>query len=222
MVNTRRSSARRRSPEATGRGPLERSQPERSRTFYLFKSEGESRIIDGHDYKFSVNDLEELPNSTSCWDGVRNYQARNIMQEMQLGDEGFFYHSSCRVPGIVGTVVVTRTAYPDHTQFDSSSPYYDPKADQANPKWFMVDVKLTRRLPNIITLTELKKYRDELLCGMMLLSNSRLSVQRVSPAEWDFVLNLADRDGVNGRGDGGSDGGSDVRPESGPRQGHEK
>lgn len=114
------------------------------------------------------------------------------MKEMQKGDLGFFYHSNCSPPGIVGVVEVVREAYPDHTQFDKNDVHYDPKSTEENPRWFMVDVQLKRHTKRMISLDELKMFRDGELKDMMLLNNSRLSVQRIQAAEWSFILSLED------------------------------
>jgi predicted RNA-binding protein with PUA-like domain len=101
-------------------------------THWLMKSEPDSRIEKGVDMKFSFDDLKAMPNSTSCWDGVRNYQARNFMREMRVGQQVFFYHSNTKPPGIIGIAEVTREAYPDHTQFDKKDPHYDPGASKVS------------------------------------------------------------------------------------------
>eukprot|EP00741_Cyanophora_paradoxa_P003695 tig00000093_g3591.t1 len=159
--------------------------------FFLMKSEPESRIEDGHDVKFSLEDLKAKEGQTSCWDGVRNYQARNIMRSMRIGDQAFFYHSNCKEPGCVGIVEVVKEAYPDHTQFDPKSPYYDAKSTREDPKWSMVDVKFVRELKRLVSLKEIKA--DPELASMELVGRGRLSVQRVAPAEWAHVLALSQR-----------------------------
>jgi len=127
------------------------------------------------------------------WSGVRNFQARNNMLEMKLGDLGFFYHSSTKVPCIVGIVKVVKEAYPDFTAFDKTSPYYDPRSKPDHPIWQMVDVEPERALPRPVTLPELRENPD--LSGTMVLlkRGSRLSVQPVHVREWKIVLALADR-----------------------------
>ncbi|KAI8466010.1 MAG: PUA-like domain-containing protein [Monoraphidium minutum] len=142
---------------------------------------------------FSIDALAAKPNQTEHWDGVRNYVARNHMMGMKLGDRAFFYHSNCKVPGIVGIAKVVREAYPDHTQFDKTSEYYDPKASEDKPRWFMVDIQLERRLERQVSLEELKSHKGGPLAGMALFQQSRLSVQPVAAAEWEFVLGLAAR-----------------------------
>lgn len=105
---------------------------------WLLKSEPESRLEKGVDVKFSIEDLKAQPNQTTFWDGVRNYQARNFLRAMKLGQQAFFYHSNCKEPGIVGIVKIVKEAYPDHTQFDQKNPHYDSSSRKENPKWSMV------------------------------------------------------------------------------------
>jgi predicted RNA-binding protein with PUA-like domain len=124
------------------------------------------------------------------WSGVRNYQARNNMLSMRLGDLGFFYHSSTAVPGIAGICKVVREAYPDFTAWDKSSEYYDPKSPDRKPIWMMVDVAFERDLPRFVTLAELRA--NAWLDGMALLKRgSRLSVQPVTAAEWELIERIA-------------------------------
>jgi len=146
---------------------------------WLFKSEPDA---------FSIDDLAGRPRRTEPWDGIRNYQARNLMRDaMAVGDEGFFYHSSCKVPGIVGTLRVVRAAYPDHTAQDTISAYYDPKATPDEPRWLMVDVQLVERFEAVVPLQRLKG--EPSLEGMALLRRgNRLSIQPVSDDEWALVM----------------------------------
>mmetsp|Transcript_5801 Transcript_5801/g.24431 ORF Transcript_5801/g.24431 Transcript_5801/m.24431 type:complete len:127 (+) Transcript_5801:2096-2476(+) len=116
------------------------------------------------------------------------------MREMKKGDFAFFYHSNCKPAGIVGLVTVVKEGYPDHTQFDEKSLYYDAKSTPEDPRWFMVDVKLVRHLKRLISLDELKPFKQDKLKSMMLLNNTRLSVQRVSTQEWEFILALEDQE----------------------------
>lgn len=135
----------------------------------------------------SVDDLAAKPDQTVAWDGVRNYQARNFMRnQMQLGDQAFFYHSSCKQPGIVGITTVSKLAYPDATQFNPKSKYYDPKATHENPRWFNVEVKLARKT-RLISLKELRSY-PELANMRILQTGNRLSITPVDPAEWVFII----------------------------------
>ena len=141
---------------------------------------------------FGIDHLAERPGKTEPWDGVRNYQARNMMRdEMKKGDLVFFYHSNCAEPGIVGIATVAREGYPDPTAFDPNAKYYDPKSDPENPRWYMVDVKYKRKLKRTITLQELKPYADGPLKDMALLrKGNRLSVMPVSAEQWAFILGL--------------------------------
>lgn len=141
---------------------------------------------------FSIDDLAALPGKTTSWDGVRNYQARNMLRDdLKKGDEAFFYHSSCAVPGIVGIVRVTREGYPDATAFDRKDDHYDPESRPDDPRWYTVDVKLVRKLKRMITLDELKHHAADALADLVILKRgNRLSVTPVTNAEWDFVLSL--------------------------------
>jgi predicted RNA-binding protein with PUA-like domain len=141
---------------------------------------------------FGIDHLERRSRRRAPWDGVRNYQARNLLRAMQRGDRAFLYHSSCAPPGIVGIVRIARAAYPDPTAFDPDSPYYDPGSDRAKPRWYCVDVVLERRLRRAITLAELKGETE--LAGFGLLARgSRLSVLPVSDAQWRHILKLEQR-----------------------------
>lgn len=162
-----------------------------SSSFWLMKAEPETRLVNGHDVKFSIDDLKEM--NVSCWDGVRNYQARNNMKAMKKGDLVFFYHSNCKMPGIVGIMKVCKEAYPDYTAFDNEHPYYDAKSDKKNPKWFMVDVEYVKHLPQLVSLEELKRYKDGELNEFSLLRQGRLSVARVQEREWEFINKLAEQ-----------------------------
>lgn len=149
--------------------------------YWLFKSEPE---------EFSLDDLHASPKRTAMWDGVRNYQARNMMRDqMKVGDEGFFYHSNCKVPGIVGIVQVVQEGYPDPTAFDPEDKHYDPKSDPDNPRWYCVDVKYRRRLQRVIPLTELKA--NPALGDMALVRRgNRLSVMPVDDDAWRAILEM--------------------------------
>ena len=141
---------------------------------------------------FGIDDLKSRPGKTEPWDGVRNYQARNMMRDqMKKGDPVFFYHSNCAEPGIVGIMTVARAGYPDHTALDPRGKYFDPKSRPDDPRWYMVDVKYKRKLRRTITLQELKAYADGPLAGMPLLrKGNRLSVMPVTPEQWEFIVAL--------------------------------
>lgn len=137
---------------------------------------------------FSIDDLKRK--KREAWDGVRNYQARNFMRDgMRPGDKVFFYHSNCAVPGIVGIAEVATDAYPDPSQFDPKSKYFDPGSSRDNPRWMLVDVKFVKKLKRTISLDELKG--DPALDGMALLrKGNRLSVMPVEAAHWRHILTL--------------------------------
>jgi predicted RNA-binding protein with PUA-like domain len=137
---------------------------------------------------FGIADLERK--GTSPWDGVRNFQARNHMMAMAVGDRVFFHHSSAKPPGIAGLAKVVRTAYPDHTAWDPKSDYFDPKSTPEKPRWMMVDVAFVRAFPRLLPLDELKTIPE--LEDMVLLNNSRLSVQPMTEREAEIVLALAE------------------------------
>lgn len=140
---------------------------------------------------FSIDDLARRPQQTEPWNGVRNYQARNYMRDgMRMGDRVFFYHSNCAEPGIVGLMRVASAAYPDPTQFDRKSPYYDPKSTPESPRWQLVDVKLERKLKRTIPLVELREHAEALHGFALLARGSRLSVLPVSKAHFDYILKL--------------------------------
>ncbi len=137
---------------------------------------------------FSIDDLEKRPGQTEPWDGIRNYQARNMIRdEMKKGDLAFFYHSNCKEPGIVGIMIVDKEGYPDPTAFDPADKHYDPKSDPDKPRWYLVDVKLKRKFKRTITLNELRENKS--LAHMKLLQKgNRLSVMPVTKNEWDAIL----------------------------------
>jgi predicted RNA-binding protein with PUA-like domain len=138
---------------------------------------------------FGIDHLAAAPNKTAAWWGVRNYQARNYMRDdMKVGDRAFFYHSSCPEPGVAGIAQVSRLAYPDETQFDRKSEYFDPKASRDMPRWFNVDVRLVKKT-RLVALPELRSHRE--LADMIILKRgNRLSITPVQAAEWDFIMGL--------------------------------
>jgi len=140
---------------------------------------------------FSIDDLKNAPGKKTHWDGVRNYQARNMMRdEMRKGDFVLFYHSSCETPGITGIAEVVSAAYPDHTAFDPGDPHFDPGSDPDNPRWMMVDIRYKRKTARIITLKELKRHERRLDGLALLRRGNRLSIMPVSKKQWDFILSL--------------------------------
>ncbi|XP_037630388.1 thymocyte nuclear protein 1 [Sebastes umbrosus] len=167
---------------------------------WLMKSEPESRFENGIDMKFGIEDLKALPDQTDCWDGVRNYQARNFMRQMKDGQLAFFYHSNCKEPGIAGIMKIVKEAYVDHTQFDKKDVHFDANSKPDNPKWSMVDVQYQRMLKRFLPLSELKKYhlqhqaKGGPLKAMALFTRARLSVQPLTAEEFDFVLSLEDEE----------------------------
>ncbi|MCB0286087.1 MAG: EVE domain-containing protein [Calditrichia bacterium] len=145
--------------------------------YWLMKTEPEA---------YSWDDLKNKPNSTDFWDGVRNYQARNFMRDMKVGDKVFFYHSQINPPAIVGIATVVREAYPDPTQFDPESKYFDPKSKTDDPRWSVVDIRSEAEFAEPVTLPELRDIPD--LEEMVLLrKGSRLSVQPVTEKEWKII-----------------------------------
>lgn len=140
---------------------------------------------------FGIDDLMNRPKQTEPWDGIRNYQARNFMRDdMQAGDEVFFYHSNATPPGIVGIARIASEAYPDPTQFDPDSSYYDPKSDPDNPRWLLVDVQFVRKFDRILSLQELKDSAEKLPDFRLLARGNRLSIMPVEPRHWQAVLKL--------------------------------
>lgn len=141
---------------------------------------------------FGIEQLAKAPKRTTAWDGVRNYQARNMLRdEMKKGDRAFLYHSSCDVPGIAGIMKIAREGYPDPTAFDSKHDHYDAGSDRENPRWYMVDVQLERKLKRVITLDDLRVHEKRELAGMVLLrKGNRLSITPVSEAHFEFILTL--------------------------------
>ena len=150
--------------------------------FWLMKSEPD---------EFSIEDLSRAPKKTTPWFGVRNYVARNFMRDaMRVGDGVLFYHSSCEIPGIAGFAKVASTPYPDASQFDRKSPYFDPKAKREEPRWMLVDVKLDRKT-RLMPLDEMRTHSE--LAGMITLKRgNRLSITPVTESEWKFIVKQLD------------------------------
>ncbi len=159
---------------------MTRTVPRKTRRHWLMKTEPDS---------FSIDDLQRV--GVEPWNGVRNYQARNHMRQMQSGDGVLFYHSSCAVPAIAGTATVSSEPYPDPTQFDPASPYFDAKSTREEPRWSLVDVAFERKLTRAIPLGEIREHADRLGEGLALTQRgSRLSVMAVTAAQWKLLLSL--------------------------------
>lgn len=136
---------------------------------------------------YSIDDLKR--DKTTFWDGVRNYQARNIMRDrIKKGDRVLFYHSNAKPPGAVGTAVVVREGYPDHTARIPDDPHYDPKATEEDPRWFMVDIRFEEKFPRLVSLQEIRDTPE--LSDMVLVNRSRLSVQPVKEAEFEKIVEM--------------------------------
>ncbi len=152
--------------------------------YWLFKSEPSA---------FSIDDLSNRPKQTAHWDGVRNFQVRNMLRDdIKKGDLAFFYHSSCTPPGIAGVMEVTSAGYPDFTAWDIDSPHYDAGCSPEQPRWMMVDVKLLKKFPRLLTLDEIK--RQPALKNMLILrKGNRLSITPITKTAWDTIVRLAAR-----------------------------
>lgn len=149
-----------------------------AKKYWLMKSEPDV---------YSIDDLER--DGSTCWEGVRNYKARNNMKAMSVGDEVLYYHSNAKPPGVVGIARVCREAYPDHFQFDQKSKYFDAKASEDAPRWYMVDVEFVAKAPETVGLTEIKA--DAALADMELVRYGRLSVQSVKKDDFERVKRMA-------------------------------
>ena len=150
--------------------------------YWLMKSEPDA---------YSIEDLAAQKKKTDHWDGIRNYQARNfIRDDMATRDLAFFYHSNCESPAVVGIIKIVSSAYPDHTAFDPTEKYYDPKSDPDNPRWFMIDVQLVKRFRNKVTLVEIRS--ESKLKNMKLVQKgNRLSILPLTEREWKHILMMA-------------------------------
>jgi predicted RNA-binding protein with PUA-like domain len=151
--------------------------------YWLMKSEPST---------FGIDDLANAPRRTTHWDGVRNFQARNFMRDqMRVGDLALFYHSSCAEPAVTGIVKIVKAGYPDQSAFDPKDKHYDADSNPSKPTWYMVDVRLERKLERPITLATLRKHSSGALQGLALLKRgNRLSITPVSAAHWRFILGL--------------------------------
>ncbi|KXI29817.1 EVE domain-containing protein [Paraglaciecola hydrolytica] len=150
--------------------------------YWLFKSEPDA---------FSIDDLAAKPQQTEHWDGIRNYQARNYLRdEVKAGDQVFFYHSSCKEVGIAGLAEIVKEAYPDHSQFNPESKYFDPKASPDKPRWVMVDVKLKQKFSKVLPLAKIKAMPEISEIGLVK-KGHRLSIMPVSDKEFSILLDAA-------------------------------
>ena len=152
-----------------------------AKQYWLMKSEP---------YVYSIEDLER--DGSTCWEGVRNYKARNNMREMKVGDEVLYYHSNAKPPGVVGIARVCKEAYPDHYAFEKGHTYFDAKSDPENPRWYMVDVEFVSKVDDVeqpLSLHQIKA--DDKLLDMELIRYGRLSVPSVKKSEFDYVKKLA-------------------------------
>jgi len=151
--------------------------------YWLMKSEPST---------FSIDDLARAPRQTTCWDGVRNYQVRNMLRdEMAVGDLAFMYHSSCDEPGIVGVIEIVKPGYPDHTAFDRKHDHYDAASKPESPRWYMVDVRLKQRFSRVISLDELRRHESKQLREMLILKRgNRLSITPIDASHWKFIMSL--------------------------------
>lgn len=148
--------------------------------YWLFKAEPDV---------YGIDHLAAEKNQTGRWDGIRNYQARNFLRDqVSLDDEVLLYHSQCKHIGVVGTARVVKAAYPDPTQFNPESDYYDPKASADTPRWFSVDIRLQEKFNRTIPLAEIKQHPQ--LSEMVLVKQGRLSIQPVTPEEWKIILRM--------------------------------
>ncbi len=149
--------------------------------YWLFKSEPSC---------FSIDDLRARNKQISCWDGVRNYQVRNMLRdEIKIGDKAFFYHSSCTPPGVAGIVEVVKNGYPDHTAWDLQSDHFDPGSTPENPRWYMVDVKLVKKFPHFVSLDEIRR-QSHLKKMLILRKGNRLSITPVTKEEWQVITEM--------------------------------
>ncbi|KAI1420426.1 PUA-like domain-containing protein [Xylaria sp. FL1777] len=164
--------------------------------YWLMKAEPESRFENGVDVKFSIDDLASKIDPEP-WDGIRAYAARNNLRSMKRGELAFFYHSNCKEPGLVGTMEIVQEHSPDLSAHDSKAPYYDPSSKPEDPKWSVVHVKFRSKFATQVGLKELREMGKpgQPLENMQMLKQSRLSVSRVSPSEWQYIMNLVQRQG---------------------------
>lgn len=149
--------------------------------YWIFKSEPDT---------FSIDDLKNRDRQIEPWNGVRNYQARNFIRDnTKIGDKILFHHSSCKTPGIAGIAEIVSAPYPDHTAFDTSSPYFDAKSKKENPAWYMVDVKFVKKFNDVISLNDLKNH-ERLQDLILLRKGNRLSIMPITKEEFEYITSL--------------------------------
>ncbi|KAI0878271.1 PUA-like domain-containing protein [Hypoxylon argillaceum] len=164
--------------------------------YWLMKAEPVSRFENGIDVKFSIDDLA-AKKDPEPWDGIRAYAARNNLRSMKKGELAFFYHSNCKEPGLVGTMEIVQEHSPDLSAHDPKAPYYDPSSKPEDPKWSVVHVKFRSKFARPVGLKELREMGQpgQPLENMQMLKQSRLSVSRVSPSEWEYLMDLVQKQG---------------------------
>ncbi|KAI1349773.1 PUA-like domain-containing protein [Xylaria sp. FL0043] len=171
-------------------------KPSDERWYWLMKAEPESRFENGVDVKFSIDDLA-AKTEPEPWDGIRAYAARNNLRSMKKGELAFFYHSNCKEPGLVGTMEIVQEHSPDLSAHDPKAPYYDPSSKPEDPKWSVVHVKFRSKFAQPIGLKELREMGKpgQPLENMQMLKQTRLSVSRVSPSEWEYLMDVVKKRG---------------------------
>ncbi|KAG6353383.1 hypothetical protein INS49_007464 [Diaporthe citri] len=179
--------------KSTAAGAESKEVKDPGKQYWLMKAEPESRIENGVDVRFSIDDLA-AKSEPEPWDGIRNFVARNNLRAMKKGDLAFFYHSNCKEPGIAGTMEIVQEHSPDLTAHDPKCPYYDPKSKPSDPKWSVVHVEFRSKFPVPIGLKELRAMGGPggPLEDMQMLKQSRLSVSRVSAEEWKHLVGVAE------------------------------
>jgi len=194
-ADTKPTKAPKEKASASTRPPI--SDVPSGRQYWLMKAEPESRLEKGHDIKFSIDDLASKT-EPEPWDGIRAYPARNNLRAMKKGDLAFFYHSSCKVPAIVGIMEIVQEHTPDLSAHDPEAPYHDPSSKPEDPKWSVVHVEFRQKLNTPITLKDLRAFQAEKenpLENMQMLKLTRLSVSKVSTEEWEFLTGVMEKNG---------------------------
>ncbi|KAI1378109.1 DUF55-domain-containing protein [Hypoxylon crocopeplum] len=183
-------------PRTTSKSEADGTPLSSEKSYWLMKAEPESRFENGVDVRFSIDDLASRT-EPEPWDGIRNYVARNNLRAMKKGEIAFFYHSNCKEPGIVGTMEIVQEHSPDLSAHDPKLPYYDASSKPDNPKWSVVHVKFRSKFHQQIGLKELREMgqQGQPLENMQMLKQSRLSVSRVAPAEFEYLMSVVEQRG---------------------------